>query len=92
MTPIFKINKNYTSTMMNKISFFKYAKRQRSEKVNNFKVHFLKGLDKRILPQSGLNQIVEMLNKEPFGNSLVIYNPKDAVSKLEKWKKKLPWI
>lgn len=58
----------------------------------NYSVYFLKGNDSRLLNISQQLEISSFVADDTLSSSVLVYNPNDALNKLDSWKKALPWI
>lgn len=55
-------------------------------------IHFLKGLDPRVLTPSQQHQISLIPLFTPSNDSFLIFNPNELTRKILHWRTKLPWI
>lgn len=55
-------------------------------------VYFLKGNDPRLLNLDQQKEIAGFVAKDNLATSILVYNPAEALQKMNNWKNALPWI
>ncbi len=57
-----------------------------------YSVYFLKGNDSRLLNINQQHEISSFVADDTLSSSVLVYNPIEAVNKINAWKRALPWI
>lgn len=57
-----------------------------------YSVYFLKGNDSRLLNINQQHEISSFVADDTLSSSVLVYNPIEAIGKINAWKRALPWI
>lgn len=64
----------------------------RAPECYNYSVYFLKGTDHRSLHIPQQQKISSFINSDKLSTSFMVYNPNEAIRKIQTWQNVLPWI